>query len=381
MKLTHFGFEQDKFRESRWVIQQFDLYSVNLIVGRNATGKSRLIAVIQCLADLISGRRRQLPLSGYYVAQFHDDDGTHIEYRLNYEEGKVIGECLSDLANKKLLLTRDAEGKGRIWFEKQGEFLDFQSPTSQVVIASRQDPTQHPFFEPLIAWANRTYFYAFGSALGREAINIFLDSNNPLDLRDPNHVTALYQFFSNKHGDQFKTAVREDLAEIGYNLDEIGTRSPRSIMLPNLPNARVLYVKETELASATEQIEISQGMFRALALLILINIGLFEKMIDCLLIDDIGEGLDFERATALIKRLVNKADIANFQLLLSTNDRFVMNSVPLENWLVLKRDRGQVAVFSQKSHPRIFEEFKFTGLNNFDFFATDYIGTQKMDEQ
>jgi len=122
-------------------------------------------------------------------------------------------------------------------------------------------------------------------------------------------------------------------------------------------------------------------MFRALALLILINIGLFEKMIDCLLIDDIGEGLDFERATALIKRLVNKADIANFQLLLSTNDRFVMNSVPLENWLVLKRDRGQVAVFSQKSHPRIFEEFKFTGLNNFDFFATDYIGTQKMDEQ
>jgi hypothetical protein len=50
-----------------------------------------------------------------------------------------------------------------------------------------------------------------------------------------------------------------------------------------------------------------------------------------------------------------------------------MNAVPLEAWSVLQR-RGNVCVVRNYANSRtVFDEFKYTGLNNFDFFATDYL--------
>jgi hypothetical protein len=48
-----------------------------------------------------------------------------------------------------------------------------------------------------------------------------------------------------------------------------------------------------------------------------------------ILIDDIGEGLDFDRSSRLIKLLIEIAEKnENIRLIMSTNDRFVMNAVP-----------------------------------------------------
>ena len=58
---------------------------------------------------------------------------------------------------------------------------------------------------------------------------------------------------------------------------------------------------------------------------------------------------------------------------MATNDRFVMNNVPLECWTVLQREGQKCAVYNYNNSKDFFEEFKFTGLNNFDFFATDFI--------
>jgi len=100
------------------------------------------------------------------------------------------------------------------------------------------------------------------------------------------------------------------------------------------------------------------------------------KMPSAVLIDDIGEGLDFDRSCKLIKVLIKKAEESRVQLIMATNDRFVMNVVPLQYWSVLQRHGGGSKVLNYDNARARFDEFKFTGMNNFDFFATDFLSDE-----
>jgi hypothetical protein len=53
------------------------------------------------------------------------------------------------------------------------------------------------------------------------------------------------------------------------------------------------------------------GVFRALATLIHLTYGCMSKNTSFVMIDDIGEGLDFERSSALIKVLIERATGTN----------------------------------------------------------------------
>jgi hypothetical protein len=62
---------------------------------------------------------------------------------------------------------------------------------------------------------------------------------------------------------------------------------------------------------------------------------------------------------------------------MATNDRFVMNSVPIEAWSLLTRSGGDSRVFNYVNSRNLFDDFRFTGMSNFDFFATDYVNEAK----
>ena len=83
--------------------------------------------------------------------------------------------------------------------------------------------------------------------------------------------------------------------------------------------------------------------------------------------------MDYERSCELIDLLIEKAKKYSVQLLMTTNDRFVMNRVPLEMWTVLSRTGSIVKGYNVHNSAKKFEEFKFTGMSNFDLFATDYL--------
>jgi hypothetical protein len=88
-----------------------------------------------------------------------------------------------------------------------------------------------------------------------------------------------------------------------------------------------------------------------------------------MLIDDIGEGLDFERSEKLIKVIVGRG-AKNLQILMSTNDRFVMNAVDLAFWRIVDRKGSRVKIWDEDNDAKRFGGFKYTGLSNFDFFAS-----------
>jgi hypothetical protein len=160
--------------------------------------------------------------------------------------------------------------------------------------------------------------------------------------------------------------------QIGYKISNIGTKSPISKEAPLDGEPQSLYIQEIDLFEKTEQRYMSQGLFRALSLIIQINYSLLAKKPSCILIDDIGEGLDFERASAIIKVLISKAEFGLVQLIMTTNDRFIMNGVPLEYWSVIERKSGLAKLHNIYNSKQIFDDFKFTGLNNFDFFSSQF---------
>jgi hypothetical protein len=376
MFLKSISYSQFDGQPNEWKLDGLALGQVNLLVGKNAVGKSRAVSLIVTLARMLSAEIKPALASGNFHVVF-DNDGTPIEYILNYTNSHVKHERL--VINGKTYLDRGTGGVGTIIAEKINldNPIDFQTPENELAVVARRDRIQHAYLEPLSEWGRSLRFYPFGTPLGRTTMTIVVkEPRFPLNENDADAVTPILRKGLNEHGAAFKDAIIRDMAAVGYPLEDIGTSPPTTVNLLSLPiNAELVatYVRETGLSAITEQTEISQGMFRALAIIIHTNYAIMTRKPSCIVIDDIGEGLDFERSCSLIDLLMERTEQHAVQLIMSTNDRFIMNEVPLETWTILQRSPGRSTIYNYQNSKVYFDEFKYTGLNNFDFFATDFI--------
>ena len=346
-----------------------------LLVGRNSTGKSRILSGLGTLGRLLTGR--QNPTDGHFEARFlHREQ--EILYTLHTEKGRVLKEEFR--VEKQVLLERGAEGRGWIRAVEAGvERLSFRVNPTDVAALAKRDLIQHPFLEPLHEWAESLRYYRFNelrryqfALLGNQGVSV---PDNATDPSDSNQAVALFHAATQRHGDTVARQLVEDLNALGYRVSDVGLEpmdQPANTAVVQTERVYGLSIQEEDLPARTRQTEMSDGLFRALSLLIHTAYAELESRPSCIIIDDIGEGLDYGRSTALIQLLLQKADAKSIQLIMSTNDRFVMNAVPLGAWCGLKRTPTGVETICQSSHPDLFEDFKLTGLNNFDFFTMDF---------
>ena len=366
-------------RPKEWSLSGFKLGPINLIVGMNASGKTRALNIILNLAKQFPPGRLRPQECGYDLT-FDAEEGP-LQYLLFIEDGKVVKEEV--FVNEKPLLTRMPSGEVEIFAKLEGKLLRFQPPPNQPAVVARRDPLQHPFLEPLHEWAQGVRHYPFGTTLGRETLAVFAKDAQELDDRDFNQVVAIFRKGEKTLGRGFVDAVRQDMASMGYDLDDVALHSPEGVKLVQLgvpSEVMGVGVKEQGIEGIIDQPEISQGMFRALSILIQVNYSQMAKRANCILIDDIGEGLDFERSTRLIELLRTKAKESSFQLVMTTNDRYVMNNVPLDEWSVLQRKAGNVRVLNSENSPELFNEFKYTGLSNFSFLEMGFADEPSTEE-
>jgi hypothetical protein len=200
-----------------------------------------------------------------------------------------------------------------------------------------------------------------------------------IDFKDADQVIGIFKLGEEEIGTPFIEAIKSDMLSVGYKISEVGTKTPSALLSDEGDEVSLLdgepqyiYVQESDLREKTEQGLMSQGMFRVLSLIIQVNYSLLAKQPSCILIDDIGEGLDFERSSAMIELLIKKAETGLVQLIMTTNDSFVMNGVPLDYWSVIERKPGLAKLHNIHNSKQIFDDFKFIGLNNFDFFETQF---------
>jgi hypothetical protein len=231
---------------------------------------------------------------------------------------------------------------------------------------------QHPFLEPLFEWANNIHYYAFGSSMKQE-FGKWIDDPNSIISGNSDNSVEVFITGNLEFGKKYEKAILSSMQKIGYDLITIDAQ--RRLYSSNTIGYEdyTIAVVEKDRNIALLQTNMSQGMFRALSIFIHLIYHVMMKTSTTILIDDIGEGLDFDRSTKLIKLLIDLAENSNIQLVMSTNDEFVMNVVPLRYWQVIQRTGAECKIRNYQNSKEQFDNFKFTGLSNFDLLTTDYL--------
>ncbi len=379
MKLVSIEYKEFWNTVHAWTLERVTLAPMNLLVGKNASGKSRVINVIFALARFLSGQVKEVNFSGSFRTVF-DDEGKRVEYQLDIDNSQVILENF--IVDGKQLLHRGQGGYGWIMAEDiEGKTvkMKFQPSSRELGVVARRDPVQHPYLQLLHDWARSVYRYEFGKGMGHSNLGLKVNTLLPIpEVFETDQIVPIFDAGVRQFREEFTDTVKRDMQKIGYELEDLSIARPAFVVVEPTPPGELVGIaaKERDLPCATDQHCMSQGMFRTLSLLIQLNYALLRQKPGCVLVDDIGEGLDFERSCLLIDLLRSKAGESDVQMILSTNDRFVMNKVPLEEWLILQRTGNHVRVRNYENSKEIFDEFKFTGLSNFDFFATDFLNVE-----
>ena len=381
MYLRKLTFRENEGKKIEWLIDDVHLGKINLIVGQNSSGKTRTLNALSDLVDMLNGSTNIPKVHGKYVVSFqHENEDVQLEF--SYDKGVVLKEELVWKGNK--VLERSEDGSGWIIYMggKEALSLEFGIPRYQLACFAKQDKLQHPFLELLHTWAIDMRRFDFSGNMGKSSYAlkksfeeeevIFSDTNASLV---PVLQLALDEF------KDFRQVVLADMNEIGYKLEDVGITQFSEKNHRSEQDRYAVYTTESGLEKQVSQRDMSQGMFRAFSVIVRLNWYIKKGKAGCVVIDDIGEGLDFSRAKLLVNLLVKKGESSGIQLIMSTNDSFIMNTVEIENWAVLHRDGNKISLYNYENSKEIFEEFKFTGLNNFDFYASEFFKTGFSDKE
>lgn len=378
--LTTLSYYQHKGEPLEWSIDGLRLGQINLLVGRNATGKTRSLAIIGGPMGLAANilADRLITQECNFDAVFDVGGKSELRYVLHASEGKVKEEKV--YIDDVLRLDRTGT-KLKLWYEKLSDDIDLEPAENEVSASARRDRNQVSYLLPLHQWAGAVRYYAFGAALGQNiiAISVKQGSDPEFNDRDQDRIVAIFIQGKKEFPETYVNALLDDMRELGYSLSDIDARAPGHLSLKmgmgnmELPGQIVaIGIQEAGIEGMIFQDSMSQGMFRALSVLAQVNYSQLSQRAHCIMIDDIGEGLDFERASTLIGMLRRKAKHSKFQLIMTTNDQFVMDHVPLDEWSVLQRTGNRVSVKNIHNSRKVFEDFRFVGLSNFSFFEMDF---------
>ncbi len=375
MELSSLSYKEHIHTNKRWEFENFKINNVNLIVGKNASGKSRIIRAINGLSKFLINPTISFS-NGHYDVSFIQGTNNY-NYILDVEDKVIQKEELS--INNEIYITRNSDGIGEIKGEEAQSFIKFKLPKNQLAIV-RRDEIQHPSLDVLYQWGISLRYFRFARDQEKESLIVPSTGSNEQDDTNDALAISIFQRGESSFGSKFVNSLISNMNEIGYEIESIEVGKMPDIKITSTPFPAELsgiLIKEKNCSSQISQVTMSDGMFRALAILIHFNYYKLKKSSGTILIDDIGEGLDYERSSKLIKILVKDAENSNIQLIMSTNDKFIMNSVELTYWQIISRLGGVVKINNIHNSKKTFDQFKFTGLNNFDFFSSDFLNNSK----
>jgi len=335
-----------------------NLGQINLIVGQNASGKTRAIEVIKNIGNMVSGNDKLVfePFTKYELVFAEGDYKIH--YYLYSNQNDIMEETLEVNGHPKL--KREYGKEGFMYYEKERDYFSFKLRNNELAV-TKGDSEQQPFFDKLYEWGTHIAHYKFGGQMGRNvAVEGQKERVNSLYINIPEIGIKGREVFGEI---KFDTKIINDMSYIGYDIQKLDFQNKHTPFFT---------VEEKGVMGEVFHNELSQGMFRALSLIIQLNYSLLSNQPSLILIDDIGEGLDYERSKKLIDLMIKKIEGTQVQLIMTTNDRFVMNKVPLKYWQVIKREKNKSVFYNYENSKQTFDDFALTGLSNFDFFATEF---------
>ena len=328
-----------------WQISGLSLNNLNLIVGMNAVGKSRTIAAISNVVRFIKGDvelQRDSFCCSMKLVNSHQ-----LHYEIDVHEGMVNSELLEK--DDEILIRRDSGGS-----VMYGDHVN--PPANKLIIQARRDTKKYLEIEEIIRWAEQASTFIFSNiTTSPNSLSPYTISNEPL-------LPAMYKRMSEDQQHE----LLNYMVELGYGIDRIERYEKGN-------GAEMLRIFESGVKTPLTPFDLSNGMFRVFCVLLyMIHCSTLSDA-RCLMIDDLGEGLDYMRSTQLGKIVFSYCEKNHIQLIATSNDSFLMDAVDLKHWNILKREGGKVYSLNWMSNPDLFERFSRTGLSNFDILSSNFI--------
>ena len=141
MRLTQFTYRGDDWR----LASPINLQEVNLLVGKNAVGKSKTVRALGNVLLYLMQLSERISTSDIFRCKllFEDKDG-FISYEFQLKKSNVVYESL--IANGETRLYRN-ESETLLC----GELIN--PPSNKLTLHVRRDVLQYPFIEKIMLWA------------------------------------------------------------------------------------------------------------------------------------------------------------------------------------------------------------------------------------
>lgn len=368
MIISNINYSQNIGTRDEWHLKDVSLGKLNLIVSRNAVGKTRTVNILNSLVNIITGKTPQL-LNGNWDVTFDNRD-KRLRYILRIQDKKVVKEQIRE--NGRVFLNRKGASGIIVYFRGKKEYRDrFSPPADKLTNQVRRDVKQYPFIEDLVHWAENYNSFTFSNIRPTQYGVLMSQKRDVVEpygaaLFSPDLTMVPYLFKEISDDADIKRSIIKDLKQVGYevrDLDAVEFGAPMG--------APSISIVEKSINFPIAQQALSQGMFRVIAIIITIHYLMKKARDGTVIIDDLCEGLDFSRASKLASIIFKKVENTNIQLIVTTNDQFLMNSIDLKYWNIFERRGKYVRSFNYRNSKKAFDDFALTGMNNFDFFANE----------
>lgn len=340
-----------KYKSPNWQIEGLDsLQPSNLLVGVNASGKTRTIKSILNTASFLRAQPsifQEDEFTAELKFEYIGIDTPHeLYYSFKVKDNKILEEKL--LLDSKNLIKRTSKNASL-----GNESIN--PPDTKLITQIRRDKIKHPEIERLMEWAEKVMYISFSD------INSYTNFIAPSLNINPVSFSHLVDNFSPAEKRDFLKSA----STLSYNISDISVKS--------LGELKIVEVKEKHIKNKIDELRMSNGMIRVLYLVAYLTAIKQSQAFSMLLVDDLGEGLDYARIRSVGRKIFEKCEDKGIQLIASSNDSCLMDIIDISKWQILIKDRAKTLALNSSSHPKLFQEFNYTGLGNFDLFSSDLI--------
>lgn len=335
-----------------WSLNPIALNPTNLIVGPNSTGKTKACKALAQIINLLT--QRDL-LESYMtldsVMHFNDGDDK-IEYGFSVKQGRYVAEWM--IVNEQTVLSR--MGDDAYLLEEP-----VSPPENKLILQVRRDTVKYPVIEKIVTWAEKAKMLHFSDL---EWDGVMNSSGGDEYLR----MTPLFPLVASMSRETISNVI-EDVRGLGFKIKDVTV-----VDMDNM--IKHVAFEEEGIERTLFEFSLSDGMKRAVTLVMFVHYMASHSNPSILIIDDLGEGLDYDRSKRLGRYVFEKCREMGVQLVVTSNDSFLMNVVDIDNWNILYREGAKVNSINKTNSPVFFENIKFVGLNNFDVFTSGILAKQ-----
>lgn len=359
LKLNSYKVEELEGIEIHWKTDLITFDNFNLIIGKNASGKSQLFQRFNFL-KLVHSKDGQTPnirTTVDFSLTFKDSENSSIiNYKLKVMPNQEVEETIK---NETLNITLFSSSDKKFYDESKKTHVSHLFPKKHSVTKFVSDlegnfPTLKKlgdFFDGVkLLRTDRYNPTQLSPVLGQMVPDENLNNLGAVVLtwKQQNHV--LYN---------------ELLSTYKTFFDGINDLIP--VQQPNLPFP-FLGFSEKLVKWTVSQTDCSMGMLRVLGIIAL-SISIDPKtgkIPSLIIIDEIDNGLDYENVGAIIEYLIERS--SGSQVIFSSHSPVVCNFVPPKNWRVFSRKGSHVQVKVPTETKETLDLIKSSKMSNWEIY-------------